>query len=348
MLQFCHDNNLKIANSFFPPPIGFGSGTFASSILPDQFNTTLDFILVPRSIFQNVRDCQVDVLFPGVDSADHRSVQMTIDLYSVNNNNDTNNNQRRNPPRSRKRKLDFSVLHSSDSDIRNRLEASLESSFMSFTSLDLAMPITDRLEILFQKRQQACDLVLPSLNNPTKKNQHWFDVNNHEIASLLKRKRHSYQAYMNNINNQWFKQQYQVAKAQTRKAIREMKTNFFTERADRIQELFEIGDMRGYYAALKETFGNAVSPYSNGRQSQLNTLRNKDGTIVYTSHRDRLDRLLEHLKALLNQESTVSEDIQARLPSQQPIITTIGNHFTRTELKVALSKLVNNKAPPWL
>jgi predicted site-specific integrase-resolvase len=204
------------------------------------------------------------------------------------------------------------------------------------------MPITDRLEILFQKRQQACDLVLPSINNPTKKNQHWFDVNNHEIASLLKRKRHSYQAYMNNINNQWFKQQYQVAKAQTRKAIREMKTNFFTERADRIQELFEIGDMRGYYAALKETFGNAVSPYSNGRQSQLNTIRKKDGTMVYTSHRDRLDRLLEHLKALLNQESTVSEDIQARLPSQQPIITTIGNHFTRTELKMALSNKINS------
>jgi hypothetical protein len=39
--------------------------------------------------------------------------------------------------------------HSSDSDIRNRLQASsLESSFMSFPSLDLAMPITDRLEIL--------------------------------------------------------------------------------------------------------------------------------------------------------------------------------------------------------
>ena len=117
---------------------------------------------------------------------------------------------------------------------------------MSFPSFDLAMPITDRLEILFQKRQQACDLVLPSLNNQTKKNKHWFDVNNHEIARLLRSKRQSYQAYMNNINNQWFKQQYQVAKAQTRKAIREMKTNFFTERADRIQELFEIRDMIKY------------------------------------------------------------------------------------------------------
>ena len=123
-----------------------------------------------------------------------------------------------------------------------------------------------------------------------------------------------------------------------------MKRRFFTRAALKAEERFEAQDMRGYYESL-EAFGPKPTTYTPGKQARWGTLKSKQGDVVYTTTADKLTRFREHCIPLLNQESTVHPDIDARLPKQQHERSALDFVFTMEEMMQSFEAMDTHKSP---
>ena len=169
----------------------------------------------------------------------------------------------------------------------------------------------------------------------TKRHQDWFDENYIEIQHLIDAKRKAFCTWQNDINCRAKRQAHSKAKALVQSRVRELKNQWWREKALEIQRLADSGDTRGFFNATKAVYG----PSYRG----LNPLRSKDGQTLLKESVEISSRWREHFHELLNRNTTLKPETIEQIP-QRPIMEHLVDPPTENEVRDALRKLSNNKA----
>lgn len=179
------------------------------------------------------------------------------------------------------------------------------------------------------------DTCKDTLGYKTRKHQDWFDDNDDEIEQLINNKRIAFCSWQHDINSKVKRQAHSNAKALVQRRVRELKNQWWTEKALEIQRLADLGDTRGFFNATKAVYG----PSYRG----LNPLRSKDGKTLLKDEKEISSRWEEHFRELLNRNTTAHSESINQIP-QQPIRKYLDDPPTETEVLDAIRKLSNNKA----
>ena len=173
-----------------------------------------------------------------------------------------------------------------------------------------------------------------------KKHQDWFDDNNQDIQNLLLLKRSihsiSLQKHLSPSHKKAAVEQYKGVKSQTQRALRNMEDAWWNKLADDTQAAADSNDSKTLYDLLRKAYGP--------RKTSIAPLRSKDGTSLCSNVSDIACRWKEHFSDLLNQPSTVDEDVINAL-EQRPVIVHLNRAPTLNEVKEAIKKLNMRKAP---
>ncbi|KAL2090150.1 hypothetical protein ACEWY4_014838 [Coilia grayii] len=188
-----------------------------------------------------------------------------------------------------------------------------------------------------QKKQTRPKFNTDSLGdiNKTRKHQDWFDDNDIEIEQLINAKRKAFCSWQNDINCRAKRQTHSKAKAAVQRRVRELKNQWWMEKAQEIQRLADSGDTRGFFNATKAIYG----PSYRG----LNPLRSKDGKTLLKDESGISSRWEEHFRELLNRNTTVELETINQIP-QRPIMEHLDDPPTESEVLDAIRRLNNNKA----
>jgi len=196
----------------------------------------------------------------------------------------------------------------------------------------LPLNITEHWNKLKSTIRKTCDEVL---GHETRKHQDWFDENDLELKQLIDRKREAFLQLKNDPNSTTKKKKYAETKSTLQKTVRFLKNKWWKEKAGEIQTLADQNNSRAFFKATKEIYG----PTTHGQVP----MKNKDGTILFKTHREINERWREHFENLLNQETTYNRDILNVIP-QQPIQESLSELPTMEEVSKAISKTKSNKA----
>ncbi|XP_076053712.1 uncharacterized protein LOC143032708 [Oratosquilla oratoria] len=129
--------------------------------------------------------------------------------------------------------------------------------------------------------------------------------------------------------------QHQECKAEVQKITRNLKNQWWRDKAKEIQQLADAKDSRGFFSATKAIFGPSTSGQA--------PLRSKDGSTILKSNAEINARWKEHFEDLLNQDTTFDSDFLNSVP-KQPIEDSLSNLPTLAEVKETINTLKNNKA----
>ena len=163
----------------------------------------------------------------------------------------------------------------------------------------------------------------------------WFDESDAEIANLVAEKNAKHKAYIA-TNSQVSKQELQKAKRKLQRKTRQLKNNWWLNKAKELQTLADQNNSAAFYSALKEVYG----PQKSGNAQLLN----KENTQVLSDRSNILKRWEEHFHDLLDCESTANPGALDGL-IQHPVRDDLDYLPTETELKCAINSMKTNKAP---
>ena len=173
------------------------------------------------------------------------------------------------------------------------------------------------------------------LGLPVKKHQDWFDDNDEAITNLVNTKRCSFQKWQADKTSETKHTAFLTAKANVQKATREMKNQWWIERAEEIQALADKHDYGNFYQATRRLYG----PASHG----TNPLLSSDGTSLLKSNCQIMNRWCEHFSELLNRPSHVDPHLFDGLTPRSPVLE-LDDPPTPSELMKATISMKNNKA----
>ena len=131
------------------------------------------------------------------------------------------------------------------------------------------------------------------------------------------------------------KQLFLAAKKKAQTSLREMKQKWWTDKAKALQDAADRHDLKSFYENLNGVYGppsNTASPIL----SANGTLLTEKGTIV--------KRWAEHFSEVLNRHPNINTAEIKNLP-QQPILLELLLDISLSEIKDAIKKLSNGKAP---
>ena len=177
----------------------------------------------------------------------------------------------------------------------------------------------------------TCDETLGILK---RQNEDWFDDNDAEVEQMIAEKRKRFSVWQNDIRNESKKQQYHEMRSKVQHQVREMKNNWWEQKALEMQVLSDSNNSRAFFAATKKIYG----PTSLGARP----VAGKDGTL----HKDMVgirDRWREHFCELLNQNPSVNNAEVEKLP-QFPVNDHLDEPPTPEEVVTAIRAMKNGKA----
>lgn len=143
----------------------------------------------------------------------------------------------------------------------------------------------------------------------------WFDDHDEEIQRLLKDKH--------------------LNRNELRDRIRQLKNQWFQERATEAEHFAQSKNHREFYAAINKVYGP--------RNKTNHPIRSKNGTLL-TSTPDIKERWVEHFSELLNQPTDVDESLIDNI-EQLPIEESLDLPITEDELDTALKNTKLGKSP---
>nr|KAI8747196.1 craniofacial development protein 2-like [Biomphalaria glabrata] len=114
------------------------------------------------------------------------------------------------------------------------------------------------------------------------------------------------------------------------------KNNWWLELSVNMQRQADTGDTRSFYESLRCAYGPTYQTTT--------PLRSSDGSILFTSKADILNRWTEHFSMLFGDKRHVSEESLANV-SQKTIREELDDRPTSEEIETAISKLKKHKAP---
>ena len=224
----------------------------------------------------------------------------------------------------------INVLPLKSNDKRIELSAKLESSLDSVS-------ITDDIETSWKALKDAAyTSSLEVLGLPVRKHQDWFDDNNTEVQSLIKKMHDSHKTWINDKNSSRKKRAYQECKKQVQASLRKMKVSWWSAKAAELQESADKKDSKAFYEGLKKVFG----PEERGTSPVLSS----DGETLFSDKKEILSRWKEHFENVLNSHSVIDEEVIASIP-QRPEIPQLSLEPCLKEVQDAIKQMSSDKAP---
>ena len=160
--------------------------------------------------------------------------------------------------------------------------------------------------------QTATELISEKAKKPSRD---WFDDNDMQIHALLENKH--------------------LNRNELQKRIRQMKNDWFVEKANQMEKFYLENNIRDFYATLREVYGP--------KSKSTNQIRSKDGKLLVTENQIKR-RWVQHFSELLNLRSdadhTVLNEIQ-----QIPVDNSLAVPITREEIDKALKNTKLRKSP---
>ena len=175
---------------------------------------------------------------------------------------------------------------------------------------------------------------LDVLGTTKRKHRDWFDENETEAATV--RKMHeSHLEWINDRDSEAKATTYRHYKQSAQARLRAMKEQWWSDRANELQEAADRKDSKSFYDGLKAIYG----PQTNGFTSLLSG----DAETRLTEPSRVLERWAEHFSDVLNRPSTISQAAIDNL-AQCPIMEELAHRPTLEETTAAIKKLSSGKA----
>ena len=173
------------------------------------------------------------------------------------------------------------------------------------------------------------------LGRPERKHQDWFDESDVQLSILLE-KRNRAKAQMLQRKTRATTAQLARARNDLQKYTRDMKSRWWEEKAEALQQAADRNDMQSFYSGLREVYG----PQKRGTAQLIS----EDGSTLLKGKDEILNRFSEHFHQLLNVPGTVDQDALDILPNHTPD-GTLDDVPSREELATAIVSAKENKAP---
>lgn len=299
LLSFCAENKLAITNSYFQ--------------LPNKLKTTwkharsghwhlIDFIITKA---RDIADFCITRVMRGADCwTDHRLLLSKV-LLKIRKPANRNTKCQKVPKKFCVSKLKSDVIVAELQDhIADQLQ---ENENSDWNALKTAL-LNSAETVLGHQKHRSKD---------------WFDDNDEEIAVLLQERNSASGVRLKEV------------KQNIKNKLREMKDNWWKERAEETQQFADNGNTKGLFQSLKAVFGP--------RKSTSVPLLSSDGTKLLISPEDIKERWTEHFTQLLSETSTYDESVINNLP-QRPVVDSLADVPTIEEAEKAIGQIKCNKS----
>ncbi|KAI0237944.1 hypothetical protein LSAT2_011450, partial [Lamellibrachia satsuma] len=191
-----------------------------------------------------------------------------------------------------RKKLDVSKLKSVE--LQRQLEKKLDEVIeeQAETTQDVDETWTKLRDIIYQG-------ALDVLGTTKRKHRDWFDENDTEAATVLRKMHESHLEWINDRDSAAKAITYRHYKQSAQARLRAMKEQWWSDRANELQEAADRKDSKSFYDGLKAIYG----PQANGFTSLLSA----DAETRLTEPSRVLERWAEHFSDVLNRPSTISQ-----------------------------------------
>ena len=223
------------------------------------------------------------------------------------------------------RKLDISKLK--DDHTRDELEATLNEKLTQN-----AGSVEEKWSSFRDTVYQVSSEVLGSV---TRKHEDWFDENSSELKTLIENRN---KARVDNLNRNT-----RSTKAKLRhhnrvlqKRCRELKNQWWLNKAAELQTLADTNNVKGFYQSMKAVWGP--------RLCSPDQLLARDKNTVQTDKQDLLKRWTAHFQTLLNDITDVDEDVVDQM-AQSPTNMELDVCPSISEVEDATGMLCDGKSP---
>ena len=174
-----------------------------------------------------------------------------------------------------------------------------------------------------------------TIGTSRKKHQDWFDDNDQEILRLVERKRQAFLSWQTNPKTRARKHALAEAKRVLQRRTRQLKNEWWKQKAAELQALSDSHDSKAFFAATKAIYGP-----SNRGPTPLRTAGSDELVKDPASIRKRW---LEHFSTLLNRDVSVDPTALEAL-KQYPVRHEMSCEPSLEEVKRAARALKNGKA----
>ena len=314
LLAFCSEHNLLITNTIFKHK--------------EHHKTTwmhprskhwhlLDYLLTRQEDRCDVLDTRV---MRGADcSTDHNMVYSKVAITVRKKHMKTGNKA---PKRMNVGKL-------KNQAIKDELESKMND---NIRELKTQGGIPEQWETLKKVAYETAEEVL---GRPQRKHQDWFSEDDKRLDTLLEQ-RNIARSKLLSRNTRANRAKLVETRSKLQQYTRELKSQWWEEKAESLQLAADRNDMREFYQGLREVYG----PQKRGT-TQLKTL---DGDSILQDKNQILNRFAEHFNQLLNVPGDTDQRALDKI-SQRPTPNGLDNLPDETEFFNALSSTKENKAP---
>ena len=184
-------------------------------------------------------------------------------------------------------------------------------------------------------KTSAYSTAMETLGKPERKHQDWFDENDAKLNSLLE-ERNKAKALVLQRKTRPKNSRLTTARNRLQQYTREMKSQWWEEKAEALQQAADRNDMKAFYNGLREVYG----PQKRGTAQLFDV----DGITILKEKDQTLNRFAQHFDQLLNVEGSVDPIALDSLPNLPPIHS-LDEPPTFEELQDAISATRENKAP---
>ena len=135
----------------------------------------------------------------------------------------------------------------------------------------------------------------------------WFDDQDAEARKLLDTMHATHLAWINDKSNPTKKSAYTRARSAALRTLRQMKNEWWANKAQELQQAAGQRDTKAFYQGLKAVYGP--------RDSGSEPVRSRDGTTLITDRAGILSRWAEHFHSVLNQPSSFDVSVLNLIPN---------------------------------
>ena len=199
-----------------------------------------------------------------------------------------------------RRKLDVGKLK--DLETSNQFKGDLQERLLSKPDDNLTVE-----EHWTHVKTALTDACKEAIGFKTKRHQDWFNENDKEIKQLIESKRQAITDWQTHRHCNTRKAKHHRLRADVQREIRNIKDNWWIDKAVEIQGYADSHMSREFYAATRTIYGPT--------QRHTAPLRSKDGTTLIKDKEGILCRWKEHFNDLLNRDSHVEADSFNNVPS---------------------------------
>lgn len=316
LLSLCSQHDLVITNTLFRLKLKYKT----SWMHPRSKRWhLLDYVIVRRS---QVREVFVTRAMRGADCwTDHRLIISKMRLRI-----------RPKPRRATTRTKKINLVALTSQTVKSKYQDKVKS-IISETGRIEATNLNQKWESFAAKITTAASTIL---GTSPKKHKDWFQENNTEIASLLKRKNQAHVDCLRNPTSLVLKQRFKDLRSQTQKRLRMMEDTWWKEISAEIQGHADRNNMHQFYECTKRIYGPK-------KRSTL-PVRASDGVSLIRDRQGILSRWAEHFEGLLNANNPSDHSVIDELPDIPPC-NDLDTSPSLEEVVAAINDMKPRKSP---